>query len=301
MIYALVCLALIFADQLSKALAFALYGEGELVTYWLGKMFGINNVYNDGISFSWKIPGDETGEATQIVVIIVTCIAAAVILFFLCRLPKERRFLRWALVFILAGAVGNLIDRIAIGSVRDFIYMDFGFTRFSNNVADLEITVGAVLFIVALLFVDPEAVFRPSKKEEEKEVEGAVRELRGAGQDLPGGRPALREEPYIPSEGEGAPQEAGSPRQGSADAQSRSEEGPAAPQSCSEEGSADAQSCSEEDPADAQSCSEEGSADAQSDPGAGGGSPSGPEGDPADPKAEDTDPAGPKAEGADRD
>lgn len=280
MIYALVCLALIFADQLSKALAFALYGEGELVTYWLGKMFGINNVYNDGISFSWKIPGDETGEATQIVVIIVTCIAAAVILFFLCRLPKERRFLRWALVFILAGAVGNLIDRIAIGSVRDFIYMDLGFTRFSNNVADLEITVGAVLFIVALLFVDPEAVFRPSKKEEEKEVEGAVRELRGAGQDLPGGRPALREEPYIPSEGEGAPQEAGSARQGSADAQSRSEEGPAAPQSCSEEGSADAQSCSEEGSTDPQSCSEEG---------------------PADPKAEDTAPAGPKAEGADRD
>ena len=279
MIYALVCLALIFADQLSKALAFALYGEGEMVTYWLGKMFGINNVYNDGISFSWKIPGDETGEATQIVVIIVTCIAAAVILFFLCRLPKERRFLRWALVFILAGAVGNLIDRIAIGSVRDFIYMDFGFTRFSNNVADLEITVGAVLFIVALLFVDPEAVFRPSKKEEEKEVEGAVRELRGAGQDLPGGRPALREEPYIPSEGEGAPQEAGSARQGSVDAQSYSEEGPAAPQSCSEEGPADP----------------------QSDPGAGGGSPGGPEGDPADPKAEDTAPAGPKAEGADRD
>ncbi len=280
MIYALVCLALIFADQLSKALAFALYGEGELVTYWLGKMFGINNVYNDGISFSWKIPGDETGEATQIAVIIVTCIAAAVILFFLCRLPKERRFLRWALVFILAGAVGNLIDRIAIGSVRDFIYMDFGFTRFSNNVADLEITVGAVLFIVALLFVDPEAVFRPSKKEEEKEVEGAVRELRGAEQDLPGGRPALREEPYIPAEGEGAPQEAGSARQGSVDAQSCSEEGLADAQSCSEEGSADAQSCSEEGSTDPQSCSEEG---------------------PADPKAEDTAPADPKAEGADRD
>lgn len=291
MIYALVCLALIFADQLSKALAFALYGEGELVTYWLGKMFGINNVYNDGISFSWKIPGDETGEATQLVVIIITCIAAAVILFFLCRLPKERRFLRWALVFILAGAVGNLIDRIAIGSVRDFIYMDFGLVpAFSNNVADLEITVGAILFIVALLFVDPEAVFRPSKKEEEKEVEGAVRELRGAGQDLPGGRPALWEEPYIPSEGEGAPQEAGSARQGSVDAQS-----------CSEEGLADAQSCSEEGSADAQSSSEEGSADPQSDPGAGGGSQSGPEEGPAGPKAEDTASANTKAEGADRD
>ena len=82
-------------------------------------------------------------------------------------------------------------------------------------------------------------------------------------------RAALREEPYIPAEGEGAPQEAGSARQGSVDAQS-----------CSEEGLADAQSCSEEGSTDPQSCSEEG---------------------PADPKAEDTAPADPKAEGADRD
>ena len=158
MVYALVCLALIFADQLSKALAFALYGGGERVSYWLGSIFGINNVYNEGISFS--IGAD--GEWTQPVVIIITCIAAAVILFFLWKLPRDRRFLRWSLVVILAGAVGNLIDRIAIGAVRDFIFMDFGLTRFSNNVADLEITVGAILFIVALLFVDQDEVFRKS-------------------------------------------------------------------------------------------------------------------------------------------
>lgn len=200
MVYALVCLALIFADQLSKALAFALYDGGMEVTYWLGRIFGINNVYNDGISFSWKIPGDETGEATQLVVIIITCIAAAVILFFLWKLPRDRRFLRWSLVVILAGAVGNLIDRIAIGSVRDFIFMDFGFTRFSNNVADLEITVGAILFIVALLFVDQDAVFRKNKKEEEEEVEEAVEELQGKGLHMPEQKGELHEEPYFPPE-----------------------------------------------------------------------------------------------------
>ena len=93
MVYALVCLALIFADQLSKALAFALYGGGERVSYWLGSIFGINNVYNEGISFS--IGAD--GEWTQPVVIIITCIAAAVILFFLWKLPRDRRFCagRW--------------------------------------------------------------------------------------------------------------------------------------------------------------------------------------------------------------
>ena len=201
MVYALVCLALIFADQLSKALAFALYGGGERVSYWLGSIFGINNVYNDGISFSWKIPGDETGEATQLVVIIITCIAAAVILFFLWKLPRDRRFLRWSLVVIFAGAVGNLIDRIAIGSVRDFIYMDFGLVpAFSNNVADLEITVGAILFIVALLFVDQDAVFRKNKKEEEEEVEEAVEELQGKGLHMPEQKGELYEEPYFPPE-----------------------------------------------------------------------------------------------------
>ena len=200
MVYALVCLALIFADQLSKALAFALYDGGMEATYWLGRIFGINNVYNDGISFSWKIPGDETGEATQLVVIIITCIAAAVILFFLWKLPRDRRFLRWSLVVIFAGAVGNLIDRIAIGSVRDFIFMDFGFTRFSNNVADLEITVGAILFIVALLFVDQDAVFRKNKNEEEEEVEEAVEELQGKGLHMPEQKGELHEEPYFPPE-----------------------------------------------------------------------------------------------------
>lgn len=196
MVYALVCLALIFADQLSKALAFALYGGGERVSYWLGSIFGINNVYNEGISFS--IGAD--GEWTQPVVIIITCIAAAVILFFLWKLPRDRRFLRWSLVVIFAGAVGNLIDRIAIGSVRDFIFMDFGFTRFSNNVADLEITVGAILFIVALLFVDQDAVFRKNKKEEEEEVEEAVEELQGKGLHMPEQKGELHEEPYFPPE-----------------------------------------------------------------------------------------------------
>ena len=74
MVIAIVTLALIFADQLSKALAFALYGGGEeveRVTYWLGEMFGINNVYNEGISFSIG----ENGEYTQPVVIALTLVA----------------------------------------------------------------------------------------------------------------------------------------------------------------------------------------------------------------------------------
>lgn len=219
MVIAIVTLALIFADQLSKALAFALYGGGEeveRVTYWLGEMFGINNVYNEGISFSIG----ENGEYTQPVVIALTLVASAAIIFFLCKLSKDRRLLRWSLALILAGAVGNLIDRIAIGAVRDFIFMDFGFTSFSNNVADLEITVGAVLFVVALLFVDKDAVFRSSKKEEEQAVEEAAENLEGKGVHMPD----------VPScapgeDAAGAPQEGGAGTQSDA-SQERAERPP---------------------------------------------------------------------------
>ena len=91
---------------------------------------------------------------------------------------------------VFAGAVGNLIDRIAMQAVRDFIYMNFGFVDFSNNVADLEITVGAVMLIICLLFVDEEAVFRPAPKE------SPAQEMKG--EEPPAG--GLKEE-ELPAEG----------------------------------------------------------------------------------------------------
>lgn len=55
------------------------------------------------------------------------------------------------LALVLSGAIGNLIDRVALGYVRDFIAFDFmNFPVF--NFADSCITVGAVLLIVSVLF-----------------------------------------------------------------------------------------------------------------------------------------------------
>lgn len=87
----------------------------------------------------------------------------------------------------MAGAAGNLIDRAVLEGVRDFIYMNLGFTSFWNNVADLVITAGAVMFILALLFVDDDALFRfgKKKKEEEKSLEEAAASL-PEGQDAVG-------------------------------------------------------------------------------------------------------------------
>ena len=184
----IVFLVLLAADQITKAIAFAVMGENAPVTMVIPGFLGFNTVLNEGISFSIG----EDGEWTQPIVIAITAVASIVIAVLIFKIPKRRLLLRYALVLILAGAVGNLIDRIAMQAVRDFIYMNFGFVDFSNNVADLEITVGAVMLIICLLFVDEEAIFRPALKE------SPAQEMKG--EEPPAG--GLKEE-ELPAEKQG--------------------------------------------------------------------------------------------------
>ena len=232
-------LVLLAADQITKAVAFAVMGENAPVTMVIPGFLGFNTVLNEGISFSIG----EGGEWTQPIVIAITAAASIVIAVLICKLPKRRLLLRYALVLILAGAVGNLIDRIAMQAVRDFIYMNFGFVDFSNNVADLEITVGAVMLIICLLFVDEEAIFRSAPKE------AAVQE--GKGEEPPA--EGLKEE-ELPAEGGevyGQGAAAGIKTQPAENASSKTEEEPASAgaETSAEEGAENSSSKTEEGPA----------------------------------------------------
>ena len=166
MAYLFVFLILLFADQITKAAAFAVYGSNGPLVYWIPNFLGLDTCYNSGASFGiaadkeWALP----------LFIGLTAVAVAVLLVVFFRISKRRRFLRTSLVLIMSGAIGNLIDRIVFQSVRDLIHMNFGFVSFSNNIADLVITVGAVMFILALLFVDDDAIFRPHKHKEKNEI-----------------------------------------------------------------------------------------------------------------------------------
>lgn len=84
---------------------------------------------------------------------VIAIAAMAWIAWVLYRMPKERRYLpvRIILVAIAAGAMGNLIDRMLLGYVRDFIYFSLiDFPVF--NVADIYVTVSVALLIVLILF-----------------------------------------------------------------------------------------------------------------------------------------------------
>lgn len=236
----IVFLVLLAADQITKAIAFAVMGENAPVTMVIPGFLGFNTVLNEGISFSIG----EDGEWTQPIVIAITAVASIVIAVLIFKIPKRRLLLRYALVLILAGAVGNLIDRIAMQAVRDFIYMNFGFVDFSNNVADLEITVGAVMLIICLLFVDEEAVFRPAPKE------AAVQE--GKGEALPAEEQGEAAEP-APQTGEGEQGEtaAGTKTQPAENSSSKTGEEPASTgaEASAEEGAENSSSKTEEEPA----------------------------------------------------
>lgn len=171
--YAILFLAVLIADQLTKAIAFALYGNASALHEWIPNFLGIKTTVNDGISLGWL--GDK--EWLQPVVIALTALAIVVFFIVFLKLGKNRRFLRTALILIIVGAAGNLIDRAVMQGVRDLVYMNFGFVDFSNNIADDAVTVGAVMFIIALLFVDKEAIFRSRKGEEKRAVLDAVSEL----------------------------------------------------------------------------------------------------------------------------
>jgi signal peptidase II len=139
-------------DQLTKhaIMQHISYGHGVYVT----SFFNLVHVYNLGAAFSF-LAGAEgwqrwlfSGLALVISSILIIALAKA---------PARLSLNNVAYSFVIGGAVGNLIDRVAYGHVVDFL--DFHWQdvyRFATfNVADMAITCGAVLIILDGLMKKP--------------------------------------------------------------------------------------------------------------------------------------------------
>ncbi|MBQ8230002.1 MAG: signal peptidase II [Clostridia bacterium] len=160
---------LVFIDQATKFVAEAYFTrpgareEVPLIDGWIS--FCLH--YNDGIAFSWL---QDAGAWVKIAVVVGTAVLMALFAVFYFRLDKRRTWLRWALVFVIAGGVGNLIDRVyfqvwdtaSLYGVRDMVDLSrFGFGI--CNFADFFISGGAVALVLALLFFDRDALFPVGK------------------------------------------------------------------------------------------------------------------------------------------
>ena len=157
MIAILAAAVLIFLDQATKLWALESLKPIHSMTLWDGIM-DLTFVENRGVAF-----GMFSGQRWFI--LLLTGVIAAGLIYFYVTLPKKREYrpVRVALVLILSGAVGNIIDRLFRGYVVDF----FDFTFFEwpvFNVADIYVVAGVFLLAFMILFVVKEEDLERKKK-----------------------------------------------------------------------------------------------------------------------------------------
>ena len=129
--------------------------------------------YNTGAAFSFL--GDYEWSMPLFIGLTI-CVLLFVIGYYLFTIIKKRKMSTWlgvSLAMSFAGALGNLIDRIMLGKVRDFIYVFYNTDIFPAifNVADMALVVGLIMIIIYLLFFDKEAVFKKNTKKKEEDAE----------------------------------------------------------------------------------------------------------------------------------
>lgn len=137
---------LVLLDQWTKSLS-VVHLKGQTPFVLIDGVLEFYYLENHGAAFSLL-------QDATVFFLIVALAALAAIALILHRMPRTRAFLlpRILLVCIAAGALGNLIDRMMLGYVRDFIYFSLiNFPVF--NVADIYVTVSVALLMVLMLFV----------------------------------------------------------------------------------------------------------------------------------------------------
>lgn len=150
-------------DQSTKAWAIRRLRFGEDMPVIPGFL---NFAYaeNTGVAFSMLDDGGSTGRWG---LSLVALIAGTLVIYFFWRTPRSDDRILGALALLLAGIVGNVVDRIRLGFVIDFIDVQFGSWHYPTfNVADMAIVTGAGLLIIDM--------FLSKKKQAETRPVGSV-------------------------------------------------------------------------------------------------------------------------------
>lgn len=148
----LLLILLIAIDQITKYLAVIKLKDNPALNLIHG-VLELNYLENYGAAFGML-------QNQKIFFVFVAIIFIAIIIFVLVKAPDDKKYnkLHILLVMIVAGAIGNLIDRIRFDYVVDFIYFSLiNFPIF--NFADICVTVSTFLLIILILFVYKEHDF----------------------------------------------------------------------------------------------------------------------------------------------
>jgi signal peptidase II len=141
--------AVVVLDQLSKAIITA---SLPLLTSHpvIPGFFNITHIHNPGGAFGFL--AQQSQWLRNFVFLVLSMLAMGLVLFYYFRTPPSERYLSSGFALIFGGAVGNMIDRLRMGKVVDFLDFYLGNYHWpAFNVADSAITVGIGVFVICLV------------------------------------------------------------------------------------------------------------------------------------------------------
>ena len=141
-IVAVIILLLIGLDQLVKNYVVQQIPLGE-VRSWIPNLVSLTYLQNRGAAFSMS-------QDQQWLFAVITLVVMVGAIWYLHKHMEDSLWLVFGLILIIAGGLGNFIDRMSQGFVVDMFHLDFiNFAIF--NVADSYLTVGVIILLIAML------------------------------------------------------------------------------------------------------------------------------------------------------
>ena len=144
MLAAAIMLAVVALDQLSKVWAREALASGSMT--FIPGILDFQLTFNTGAAFS-------IGQGKGFIFTLVAAVVVVAVFILIWREPKMPLAFVCTLSCVAGGGLGNMIDRLALGKVTDFIATNFiDFPVF--NVADMFVTCGVILTIILLFVLD---------------------------------------------------------------------------------------------------------------------------------------------------
>jgi signal peptidase II len=153
LVWLVLSIVLLTLDQITKwvvSTEMSLYQTIDILP-----VFNFTYVHNYGAAFSFL---SEAGGWQKYFFSIIAITISVLLIYWLKKLPATNKLLCSAYALVLAGAIGNLIDRLVHGYVIDFLhvyYQQYDFPVF--NIADVAISIGAALLLLDAFFEQKES------------------------------------------------------------------------------------------------------------------------------------------------
>ncbi len=148
-LWAAIAAVIVIADQVTKYIVIQHIPEGESVPFIEGVLHW-THIKNDGAIFGWF---DDSRWMFMILSTVGILVMIGMLVYWVKKEPKDK-LMQVILTLLIAGGIGNMIDRCTVGVVTDFI----DFCAFPNlwkwifNVADCAVTIGGCMMVLWLIW-----------------------------------------------------------------------------------------------------------------------------------------------------